>query len=73
MKCESHLALEAILIGLRRSGAIDRRTVQCIAETLNEAAAKVEPHCDETAQGLRDLADALAKGPGRNCTVSVAA
>lgn len=73
MKCEQHLALEAVLVGLRRSGTIDRRTVELIVESLRDTAMKAEPYCSESAKGLTNLADALAKGPGRSCTISVAA
>ena len=73
MRCEQHLALEAILVGLRRAGAIDRRTVQTIAEVLHETAAKARPHCSESAEGLERLAAAIAEGPGRTCLVTVAA
>lgn len=73
MRCEQHLALEAILIGLRRAGAIDKRTVRTIVEALEETAAKARPHCPESADNLQQLADTLAEGPARSCLVKVAA
>lgn len=73
MKCEQHLALEAIIVGLRRSGVIDKRAVHTIAAALDEAAAEAQQHCLETADGLARLAVALKAGPARSCKVSVAA
>jgi hypothetical protein len=71
--CEQHLALKAILIGLRRSGAIDRHAVKTIVATLQETAAKARPNCAESADGLLRLADALAEGPAKTCTIDIAA
>lgn len=73
MRCEQHLALQAILIGLRRSGTIDRRTVKNIAAALEETAAKARPSCANTADGLLQLAETISGGPARSCLIDVAA
>jgi hypothetical protein len=70
MECESDLALKAVLIGLRRSGAIDKRAVRAIVETLQESSSKVRGECPESADGLERLARVLADGPARSCTVA---
>lgn len=73
VQCEQHLALKAILIGLRRSGTIDRHTVKTIVAALQETAMKARPNCPESADGLLRLADALAEGPAKTCMVEIAA
>lgn len=73
MYCEQHLALSAVLTGLRQAGAIDRHAIKCIVAALEETEAKSRPHCAESADSLKNLAQALKDGPGRSCTISVAA
>lgn len=73
MQCEQHLALSAILIGLRRTGAIDRRAVRSIVAALEETAVKARVNSPESADHLLELAGALAEGPGKSCLVEVAA
>lgn len=73
MICEHHLALKAVLIGLRRSGSIDRHAVKMIIAALEETAAKARPSCPENADGLIQLAAALSEGPAKSCLVNVAA
>lgn len=73
MLCEEHLALTAILTGLRRTGAIDKRAIQGVIEALQETAAKAQADCPDKARGLLSLAGALQEGPVRSCRVHVAA
>ncbi len=73
MHTEQHLALSAVLTGLRRAGAIDRHAVKCIVEAIGETAAAAQPSCPGTAEGLRKLARALEEGPVRSCRIDVAA
>jgi hypothetical protein len=73
MHQEQHLALSAILTGLRRAGAIDKHAVKCIVQAIEETAARAYPNCPDTADGLRKLAKALDEGPIRSCLVDVTA
>lgn len=73
MDCEQHLALKAILTGLRRSGAIDRHAIKTIVAALEETAAKARPNCAKSADGLLRLAGSLSEGPGKSCTMTIAA
>jgi hypothetical protein len=73
MHCEQHLALAAILTGLRRSGALDKGAIRSVVLALQETAAQARQECPETAGGLLHLADALEQGPMRSCIVEVTA
>jgi hypothetical protein len=73
MHCEQHLALTAILTGLRRSGALDKGAIRSVVLALRETAVQAQRGCPEAAGGLLQLADALEQGPMRTCIVEVAA
>jgi hypothetical protein len=73
MHCEQHLALTAILTGLRRSGALDKGAIRNVVRALREAAAQAQQACPETVGGLLQLAGMLEQGPLRSCIVEVAA
>lgn len=71
MRREEQLAVEAILIGLRRAGAIDRRAIQSIVSALEETALKTRSSSPATADVLLEFARGIHEGPGRTCLINV--
>ena len=67
MDTEQHLALTAIICGLRRSGIIDKAAVRMIVETLRETASNVSACKPDAATGLNCLANSIAEGPLKSC------
>jgi hypothetical protein len=59
------LAIEAVIVGLRRSGTIDRRTVQLIAEAMLDASQRLGAVCPESAGEVKELATSIASRSGR--------
>lgn len=59
MRFYEKAVIEAVVLGLRDSGAIDEAAIRHIARRLETGAAEAEQYGRENAAGMRDLAETL--------------